>query len=55
VREFQRLAGRTGQTRSFEVDWTLIADDDDKVARILVALRDGRSPADQRQGRWPCA
>jgi len=40
VREFQRLVGRTGQTRSFEVDWTLIADDDDKVARILVALRD---------------
>jgi predicted ATPase/tRNA A-37 threonylcarbamoyl transferase component Bud32/HPt (histidine-containing phosphotransfer) domain-containing protein len=39
VREFQR-AGRGGEKRSFEVDWTLIADDDDKVQRILVALRD---------------
>jgi len=40
VREFQRALGRSGETRSFEVDWTLIADDDDNVSRILVALRD---------------
>jgi len=40
VREFQRLVGRTGQARSFEVSWTLIADDDERVAQILVALRD---------------
>ncbi len=40
LREFQRAAGDGGAVRSFEVDWTLIADDEDKVARILVALRD---------------
>lgn len=40
VREFQRSAGRSTVLRSFEVDWTLIPDDDDKVVLILVALRD---------------
>jgi predicted ATPase/HPt (histidine-containing phosphotransfer) domain-containing protein len=40
VREFQRRMPRSGELRSFEVDWTLIGDDDDRVVRILVALRD---------------
>ncbi|MEY2934050.1 MAG: hypothetical protein RL033_4799 [Pseudomonadota bacterium] len=40
LREFQRNLDEPGHARSFEVDWTLIADDEDKVVRILVALRD---------------
>jgi predicted ATPase/GAF domain-containing protein/HPt (histidine-containing phosphotransfer) domain-containing protein len=40
VREFHRELGPGAQTRNFEVDWTLIADADGAVSRILVAVRD---------------
>jgi predicted ATPase/HPt (histidine-containing phosphotransfer) domain-containing protein len=38
VRKFKRSLA--GEQRSFELDWTLIADADDVVSHVLVALRD---------------
>jgi predicted ATPase/GAF domain-containing protein/tRNA A-37 threonylcarbamoyl transferase component Bud32/HPt (histidine-containing phosphotransfer) domain-containing protein len=40
VREFQRKVAGSDEQRSFEVDWTLIADANDSVCKILVAVRD---------------
>jgi predicted ATPase len=39
VRQFRRI-GADGERRHFEADWTLVADDQGKVCKILVAVRD---------------
>jgi predicted ATPase/GAF domain-containing protein len=40
VREFSRRVTPGDERRSFEVDWTPIADGNDNVVKILVAIRD---------------
>ncbi|HZU81302.1 MAG TPA: AAA family ATPase [Polyangiaceae bacterium] len=39
VRQFER-EDADGRSRHFEVDWSLIADDDGRVGKVLVVLRD---------------